>query len=206
MATSNGKVKPSFSGATTRDQPIYDLPVIAIERESPDATGYVEAVERLIGGLLRLHSPERICVVRIDNWFGPSWLRFSGKILGAAGVHDRDELRVPPFHPNRVRSQRTYAASGDSYKLIEAPALHIAQASSENLVLDRAVEAVAPNTALVWFSGNTASNGKGAMLVYVPETDGYWGWYCGFESEDGWRRTRLAGIDQIELDQLRAPG
>ncbi len=37
----------------------------------------------------------------------------------------------------------------------------------------------ATGAALVWFTGSTATNGRGAVMSYLPVQDSYWVWYAG---------------------------
>src|SRR5260370_30312598 len=85
-----------------------------------DAVEFVVLVEACVNGDLRVHKPKELVLIHIDNWFSQKWLHFSGKALGSVGVWQRDQnLTVPPFVPNRVRSERGFAAPG--YLEVTAP-------------------------------------------------------------------------------------
>lgn len=85
--------------------------------DAPDFIGYIE---RVVNGIVRRHCPDTIALVKIDNWFGSNWLGFSGKALGALGVWNKprnmpaDNIRIPPFVPARVVSQRRFV--GPNYE------------------------------------------------------------------------------------------
>jgi hypothetical protein len=181
---------------------------IEISAEEGDSPEFVKQVEAVIRGLCRIHAPTEVIVVRIDNWFGKRWLRFSGKIMGLAGVWERT-LTLPPFVPNRVCWERRYLRErdGGSYSLGgPGPKLHQDQTSVQNR--QRLVADVVPEAALVWFSGGTKDNDHSAVMAYVPIPDGHWTWYVGYAKTDGWRIEELKGISGGELDHLvaAAPG
>lgn len=83
--------------------------MIQIRTDQGDAAGFIANVDLLLRGITTTQAPKDLILIRIDNWFGPKWLRFSGKILGAAGLWNKT-LTVPPFVPNRVVSERRLSA------------------------------------------------------------------------------------------------
>src|SRR5271165_6072784 len=144
---------------------------LRIAAEPDDAADFVSIVERIILGIVAGHSPDTLVVIKIDNWFGSKWLGFSGKMLGALGVWNKpynqppDGLRIPPFVPNRVVSQRRFSAP-DYAEVDSGKPIH-AQVESTVALLRKAA-AVAPNTALAWYSGNSHAAGRGAVMAYIP--------------------------------------
>jgi hypothetical protein len=137
---------------------------MTITPDEDDALEFTAEVQSLMDGLLRTHAPSSLSVVKIDNWFGPRWLNFSGKALGALGIW-KTRLTIPPFVPNRVVWQRTFL--GPSYDdLVDAKPIHIKTKSMK--ALKRYVAEVAPGVAIVWYSGNSAKSGQGSMMVHVP--------------------------------------
>ena len=104
-------------------------------------------------GVARDYEPARLYVIRIDNWFGPKWMRFAGKFSAGkhfyAGIH-KVTLHVPPFVPHRVVAERVFA--GPNYdETVARPPLHIECASM--LALTRRIADVDKEAAFVWFSG-----------------------------------------------------
>src|SRR5882762_8544429 len=83
--------------------------------QSDDALEFVQQVEQVANGVILRHAPVALVLVKIDNWFGSNWLGFSGKAVGAIGIWNKpynrpaDDLRIPPFVPNRVVSQRKFS-------------------------------------------------------------------------------------------------
>ena len=45
-----------------------------------DSTEFMKKVQALVVGVARDYEPARLYVIRIDNWFGPKWMRFAGKL------------------------------------------------------------------------------------------------------------------------------
>ena len=86
--------------------------MILIDLEAGDAAPFIDRVRALATGVVRMHGPQNLVITRIDNWFGPKWLAFSGKLLGALGVAKKD-LTLPPFVPSRVVWQHDYQRDDD---------------------------------------------------------------------------------------------
>ena len=110
-----------------------------------------------------------------------------------------DNLRIPPFVPNRVVSQRRFRAAGceetDSGKPIHTNV-------ESTVALLRKAATVAPNTALVWYSGSTSATGRGAVMVYLPVAGSYWSWYAGWQKQGTWRLIETRNIKRDELLRL----
>ena len=158
--------------------------------ESDDATEFIELVEQMTNGILVHHAPEILFLIKIDNWFGWKWLGFAGKFLGAVGVwhipykQNVVEMRVPPFVPNRVISQRKFVAP--MYEELDCgKPLH--KRIPSRFARRRKVGVIVPSAALVWYSGNSTASGRGSIMAYVPMGESYWPWYAGFEKAKSWR-------------------
>lgn len=155
---------------------------------------YVEAVVRQIASI----KPAGIYITRIDGWFGERWLGFSGKTLGAAGVHRHEDFDVPPFVPNRVVATRFLQSAGDSYESAVPPQqLHITQCSEANL--RRKIAALVPADALVWFSSESQREGRGSILAYVPSSGKHEAWFLELVRNGEWRVVRSVGISPKEV-------
>src|SRR5215467_316509 len=146
---------------------------IRIQPEPGDAPEFVSHVEAVVNGILRRHAPRELILIKINNWFGVKWLHFSGKALGALGVWKSD-LTIPPFVPNRVISQRRFAAP-DYTESERGDLIHIAIESDE--ARKRRVNDVAHGAALVWYGAGSDQARRGAIMAYVPVGDSYSPWY-----------------------------
>jgi len=173
-----------------------------------DATDFIRHVEHAVNGIFRRHSPETGVLVKINDYFGSNWLGFSGKALGARGVwykpHNQpaDNIRIPPFVPRRVVSQRRFAAP--TYEEVASgKPIHIRVPSNLALLRKAATE---PRTALVWYSGNSRTAGRDAIMAYVPIGNSYWPWYAALETGDAWRITETRDIKREDLSELVEEG
>lgn len=161
----------------------------AFDLEQNDDLGFVRIVQPIVAGVLKVIAPSEVYLVKVDNWFGPSWLGFSHKALGVLGVQHRHTLRVPPFVPARIRSQRllryqSMTGTNEQARWKRAN-LHIAQQGTANDA--RLMSRVCPNAAVFWLSGHSGTNQRGCLMSYLPTDDGHTGWYAGFRQTDRWR-------------------
>lgn len=166
-----------------------------------DDSAFVAAVRRIAGRLLDRHQPAELFIMRIDNWFDHKWLAFSGKVMGAFGVH-ADELTVPPFHPNRVQSEAAYARTetGTYTRNETAMKLHLAIRSEDNL--KREIAAVSQDALFVWYSGGSGRNARGSLMLYRASGEEAYGWFASFEKRDEWQIAGQRGIGREVLEAL----
>ena len=138
--------------------------MLDIEQEDDDRTflGYVHAViDRIL-----VEPVTGIYITKVDAWFGERWVGFAGKTLGAAGVHFRDELRIPPFVPNRV-VHSAYLQRQASGACIAAPppvALHLSQRSESEPQAESARHRSKPGIGLVQRQHGVERPGKHSRL------------------------------------------
>lgn len=174
-----------------------------VRLNNTDTTEFTSRVEEIIISVILVTSPKELYVVKIDNWFGPKWVAFSHKVLGAFGVACRD-LTIPPFVPNRVISETFFVLgeTGGGYEERTAVKhLHINQSSDANA--NRKLSRLLPNAAIFWWSGNTGNNGRGSLMAYLPTPDGHVPWYVGFSEKDTWHVSVTKGITIPELRAYR---
>ena len=168
-----------------------------------DSSGFVSEVQSCVDGVLYAHKPAQLIVINIDNWFGQSWLHFCGKRLGVAGVHSTDRnpfLIVPPFVPNRIRSQHRFVAP----TYVDAPDHEpIHSYVKSRIALNRRMHEVAPNASVIWYSGGSRRTGRGSIMAYLLSGESYWTWYVGLsEYESSWRVVTAEGITGEEFSAL----
>lgn len=177
--------------------------------EFDDAPGFIGHVEQVVNGVVRRHLPETLVLIKINHWFGSNWLGFSGKALGAIGVwhnpsyHPANIVRIPPFVPNRVVSQRRFSAP--TYEEIDC-GKPIHRRMPSRLALNRTVATAAPKSALIWYSGESKVTGRGAVMAYVPADEFYWLWYAAFETGESWSVTETLDIKRQDLSKLMEQG
>lgn len=179
------------------------VPDEAIESNESDDIAFVIQVRHLVQAVVDQRMPDKLFLVRIDNWFGESWLGFGGKIEGAVGVHPA-ELTIPPFKPTRVVRERVFerAEHGAYSEVDSAEKLHLDIHSEANL--RRRIQGISTSGVFVWYSGNSKPNGRGSVLVYESNQEGAAGWYAGFEKADAWRVATQNGISRDAVDSLVA--
>jgi hypothetical protein len=188
-----------------------------------DSGEFIEKARGIAIGVARDYEPARLYVVRIDNWFGPKWMHFAGKFtVGGAGrlhaasigIH-KSRLHVPPFVPDRVLAERVFSGP-DFERTVAAEALHIECPSK--LALRRRIADVDKEAAFVWFSGESETQGRGAVMVYLPDAfdetaprrgslRDCWAFYAGFSLRSGdWEPAMLRGVSRGEVAHLEEIG
>lgn len=160
-----------------------------------DASGFISLAEALAAGIAARHKPTTLLVIRVESWFGPKWLRFSGTIMLQLATW-MSTLTVPPFLPERIVSQRRYN-SPDYREVNSGSPLHIRTEGRRASL--RKLASIEPGAAIVWFSGESESKGAGSLMAYIPTADGYTCFYCGFGGSDCTDIHRLRGISRSEL-------
>lgn len=180
---------------------LYAVDTLGMELGPEDDPGAVAWADALLRREVARYEPRDLHLVTIDGWFSRRWLSFSHKGLGAVGVHHRRHLRVPPFTPSRVVTQRSFVRErGGAYYLVpRSPALHVRQTSEANA--RRVVTALHPGAALFWWSSGTRASGRGSLMAYLPGEDEHLGWYAEVarDASGAWRLAHSQGIGAAEL-------
>ncbi len=81
------------------------------------------------------------------------------------GVH-KTRLHVPPFVPRLVMAQRVFVGP-DFEETVAAEPLHTTCPSKE--ALTRRIAEIDKEAAFVWFSGESETKNRGAVMVYLPD-------------------------------------
>lgn len=171
-----------------------------LELDKNDDIEFVHRIRSLIVGALRESTAAQVYIVKVDHWFGPRWIYFSHKTLGALGVRSTD-LRVPPFVPGRIRSEMFYERTGDELVAAEAPlVLHVEQTSEANA--RRRTRDLCPGAAMFWWTGQTLTSGRGTLMAYMPGTSGHLPWYVELKKAREWQYGVTSRISVPQLDRL----
>ena len=158
---------------------------------------FIALVETVLARVASVQPPG-IHITRIDGWFGERWIGFSGKAMGAFGVHHLEEMNIPPFVPSRVITSSYLKLVGGGYEPSESPLqLHIHQRSEANF--RRKVRELVPSDAMIWFSGGSESDGRGSILAYVPSPQGHSPWFVSAVRDPSWRIIKSIGLSSSEL-------
>ena len=181
-----------------------------------DDPGFIELLNALVRGLTRRHAPEQLWIVQIDNWFDHKWLGFSGKGTvdfnwhGLLNYYDaaieefhQDKVTFPPFSPNRVAGQWSYVRLGNHYTEAPLPVLpHPTKRKPSRKNLHRRVQEFSRSACFVWYSGNTAANGRGSVMVYRVAADRVECWFAAFNQKNGWKLHVAKGASRDDIQQL----
>jgi hypothetical protein len=173
-----------------------------LDQDGRDDPEFLAVIDALVSGAVTRFRPPRFYAVKINNWFGQRWLRFSGKALGAIAVW-RNHLTLPPFIPSRVVAERLFTldAPRRGYRRAKSAIwLHRYQRSGENL--NKRVARVVPGDAIFWYSGNSLANGRGSLMAYIPTSAEYWPWYVGAARTARWGLSERVGITQKAVSDL----
>jgi hypothetical protein len=165
-----------------------------------DDPKFIEIVCNLLNASVESLEPQEIYVVTIDHCFDHKWNSFSGVIDLQLGVWFGPLLRLPPFHPNRVRNElyfcRVESPSLD-YEIKKAPLLHKHQSSYRNL--QRRLHQITPSGLYVWYSSDTKETDGASLMVYEIQGEKHMTWYVSFLKGRGWQVNKTKGITRQEV-------
>ena len=164
-----------------------------------DDTAFLSLAQRIINGAIETLQMREVHLVHIDNWFDHKW-------LGWRSRRGEDELRVPLFTPNRIRSEKHFAWDEDksAWTCVGSPkTLHLQQAGRPWLA--KPLDQFSSHAAFVWYSGNTATNKVGSLMVYLSGADGY-SWYASFKKSEQWTVADEFHITRRELASFEERG
>jgi len=194
---------------------MFDAIADFVSPQQGDSADFIKKAQALTIGVAQDYEPTRIYLIRIDNWFGPRWMHFAGKISAGrhfyGGVHKKT-LHVPPFVPHRVLAERVLEGPGYQSTVGVSP-LHISCSSHDALL--RRIADIDPEAVFVWFSGTSETQKRGAVMVYLPTVftsakrrslgHGQSGaFYVGFsQREKSWEPSVLRGISRAEVAHLQ---
>jgi len=159
-----------------------------------DDADFVLRIQRIVIGTIVDLQVTEVYVVSIDNWFDFKWLGWWSWRKGALS-----RLVVPPFIPNRVLGQKHYTrhvGGADWAYAGSGNPLHICGVDRRTLA--KPIDQISKSAAFVWYSGNTATNTLGSLMVYRSGTEGY-AWYASFKKENVWNFRGEARVSRREL-------
>jgi hypothetical protein len=186
-----------------------------IELGETDDPYFIMLVDSLVRGLVMREFPEGLWVIQIDNWFDHKWLRFSGNgtvdyqfpallnLYDAA--HDefyQDKVTFPPFNPNRVMAQWSFARAGDDYVEVPSSVPHRSKKQPSRANLQKRVQAFACSGCFIWYSANTVANGRGSVMVYNVTADQVKCWFAAFARRHEWKLHKTKGISREDVEEL----
>jgi len=192
--------------------------MFSFEPSEDDAPAFLERVRHIVSGAVRTHRTDEVYIVRIDNWFDRKWLGFSGigkfefpggwwRFETALYEVRKDKLTLPPFTLNRVRSRRRFIWNAYAGRFVRAHLrhrLHFGRPSCKNL--NEPISRIGPAVTFVWYSGNTAKNDRGSLMIYVHRNDLCVAWHASMTQGSQWRPTAVTGLSREELAHFEETG
>jgi len=174
------------------------IELISTEHDDP---AFLTLAQRIVNGAIaQLETPE-IYLIHVDNWFSHKWLGW-----WSSWEHKKlKKLRVPPFTPNRVRSEKHFIwdAKSSSWIRRSAKPLHVWQPGRRP---SQGIDDLSKSAAFIWYSGNTLSNRTGSMMLYLSGAEQY-AWYASFRKGDSWKVVADEfGITRRELASFEERG
>lgn len=189
---------------------------IEIAVTKTDDPYFVMMLSSLVNGLVGRNEPAELWIVQIDNWFDHKWLRFSGigtvdfrfpafmnRFDAALQEFYQDKVTFPPFAPSRVVSQWSFLRAGHRY--IEDPlpkAPHSSEKRPSDSNLQRRVGSFGQSACFVWYSGNTAANGRASVMVYELSRGRVTCWFASFHRQNEWKLQATKGASRSDVESL----
>ena len=173
--------------------------MIKISLDDNDDSEFLETVEKLFNRLIQSHLPSEIYLIKVDNWFDFKWRAFEGKKVGAVDSWNEEELKIPPFIPDRILEQSYFEKLGEIYKKLNIPDIHIYQTSSNNITGKRKLKAYSRTRLFGWLSGNTKNTLRGSLMIYQIEEKTSPTFYVSFLKKENWQ---IYKTDQISRNEV----
>ncbi len=170
--------------------------MIPIVPDNNDDPCFIKIVEKFTNTHVENLNPDEVYVIKIDSWFDFKWRDFSGKIMGAIGMWDKENLRVPPFIPDRVVKQVYFVKEKNNYEQYEVADLHIYQDSSNNITGNRRLVAPLGTRLFFWYTGNTSETLRGSIMMYHVEKEDHCTLYVSFMKKNEWQIFKTDGISR----------
>lgn len=171
-----------------------------------DDPAFIGLLGSFVNAYAQSSSATRIYLIHIDNWFGERWLGFAGKFRGIAGIRQRrgklsvdrtPSLAIPPFRPSRVQAYAGFSVAEDgTISKLSAYPLHREKNGG-------CIHTLFGDGLYAWYSGNTAHNTTGCLMVYELNSGGQDAWYLNF-STDASGKWDVASCRNTQLAECRA--
>lgn len=156
-----------------------------------DDIAFLSLAQRIMNGAIAELQMREVFLVHVDNWFDHKWLRWWSR--------KEEELRVPTFTPNRVRSEKHFICKAETSAWedigLQKP-LHVRQPGRPWLA--QPIDRFSKSAAFIWYSGNTATNMMGSLMFYLSGAEGY-SWYASFRKGEEWTAADECRITRREL-------
>jgi len=156
-----------------------------------DDDAFLSLVQKIVNGAIISLQVREVYLVQVDNWFDWKWLGWRSR--------RGKELNIPPFDPNRVRSEKRYIWETDRSQWTPVDLLkplHLRQPGRSWSA--QPLERFSSFAAFIWYSGNTVTNRAGSLMLYLSGAEDY-AWYASFTKKGHWK---VEGERQITRREL----
>jgi hypothetical protein len=138
-------------------------------------------------------------VLQLDNWFDFKW-------LGRKTRKRAKELRVTPFSPNRVQTEKQFVRGVQKPAWISiGPRKPLYYRPADGPWLAQRIDQLAKQAAFIWYSGNTTTNKVGRLMLYLSGAGGY-AWCASLRKGEHWTVADECGITRRELESFAERG
>ena len=169
-----------------------------LAKRNDDIT-FTRIISQVLNDLIFLTKPIDVFVIQINHRFDYKWLTFSHKVLGELGVWHNDELRIPPFVPEKVIEESYFQLKHGNYFQKEFVPLHIQQNSQENA--HRKIKLFSTSGIFLWYSGNSSIHSQASLMVYTRKNAIESCWYVAFNKNKSWK---ISGNRNISINELKS--
>ena len=172
------------------------LELVAAEH---DDVAFLTLAQRIVNGAIAALQVREVYLVHIENWFDFKWLGWGTKKRA-------EELRVPPFSPNRVQTEKHFVWDAQKSAWISIglrKPLYYWPADGSWLATP--IDRLAKRAAFIWYSGSTTTNKVGSLMLYLSGAGGY-AWYASFRKGEYWTVADECGITRRELESFAERG
>jgi hypothetical protein len=173
--------------------------MIELDAAGHDDPQFIALAQRIVNGAIVILQAREVFLVHIDNWFDHKWLEWRCR-------RGYEVLLVPPFNPNRIESQKHFVwdAEESSWASVGFTRLvHVRQSGRSSL--DQPLDRFSKHAAFVWYSGNTAANRVGSLMVYLSGAEDY-AWYASFRKKEHWHVADEKRITRLALETFEKRG
>jgi hypothetical protein len=173
-----------------------DNAMIELVPREDDDLAFLELAQRIMNGAVAALDVREVYLVHIDNWFDYKWLGF----WSTWKKSELTQLFVPPFNPNRVRSEHHFVWDSKGLEFISAAhkkPLHRRQ-PGRSPTFAKPLDRVSKSAAFIWYSGNTVTNTAGSLMLNLSGAGAY-AWYASFTKDVHWKVDGERRIARREL-------
>ena len=171
-----------------------------------DDEQFISLVDSFVRAYRAENSAQHVALIHIDNWFGERWLGFAGKFRGMASIRQRHgklgidgerSLAIPPFRPTRVQAYAGFTFNVDDtttpYQLWP---IHREKNGGWT-------QRLWGSGLYAWYSGNSAINTNGCLMVYELNREGQNAWYLQFQKDSN-RKWDVVSCRNTQIARCRA--